>query len=94
MALKTSTNAASQLLQFIKTNKCRFVRFGATKKQSLFQYTLTPIQELEPNSTVVFIDQEHGVELCSNSEFLLGTEIGWEQDTAGARYVFNVPCAE
>ena len=95
MALKITNTAATHLLSLIKTNNCRFVRFGAMGGGcNGFRYTLTPIKEPEPNSTVVSLDGVHGVELCQLSEFyLFGTEIGWEEDAMGARYVFHTPMA-
>ena len=92
MALLISETAATHLLHFVKMNRCRFARFGALDGgASGYRYTLTPVEAPRVNSTVVYIDQLHGVELCPQSMYLMGTKIDWEQDSLGARYVFHTP---
>lgn len=90
--ISVTKNAFSRLIQIQKKHQVKYISFGVRSGGcSGFQYQLQPCsQKLERED--LFIQEDLQIKIKKDDTFLLlGTEIDWEDDIMGQRFIFNNP---
>ncbi len=94
--IKITSRVSKMLKEIYKTSNKKYIKFGIKSGGcSGFQYYLKPSDKEQSKIDEIIKENDYTIKICGQSLFkLLHTEIDWEDNIMGKRFVFNNPNAD
>ena len=93
--IKITQHAQTQLLKLLQCKQSKLVLFSVQGGGcNGFKYSLEPVHTTTKNKfdEDIMLSNEHKLRICEKSlMYLIGTEIDWENDFMGQRFIFKNP---